>query len=470
MEFKLELFPKRYLYELLIDLINANDIIDFESLKSELTKYKTHTNHENYHINIEEIGDMCILSTSPIFCNLRNTNDLVDRVTHQVKTCIVDKKTLLPLVYVNKHINYIDRGSYYTDNLDDIVSKSNYLHEKNVIKIYNNFIGEHIVLFYTNNEWNILNNNKISKLKESTDMIPCLFNDLLSNKLNVDDLHKTMSYHFVMVHHRLNKCVLYPDWGNEYKELIHIKSEELYTLNNINNTISNKLIDNNVLYFSCKDEMLHYVDYLNDLDMSCKKLTTRGLLMEIINKTGESTLINFDTILYHNITSNFNLNANIHQTHLELYQRDKCNDILPYVTNNYTDIVRRINMSIKTISKETLNIYFLTRNKQNNELYEKLPKSYKDVLFNIHKIFMTKRGEDIENTENDELMEKRSVTVDNVYSYLKGMSNSNLVKIYNDRKSVINNIDNTGSSMVNDQIMYTSCINTIMQTQLMSNV
>lgn len=467
MEFKVELFPKRHLYNLFNDLIEKHNIVNFNSLKQELLRYKTESDHENYHINIEETDDICIFSTLPIFCNLRNTNDFVDKVSHQVKTCIVDKKTLLPLVYVDKHINYMDRGSYYSDSIGEIVSKSNYLNEKNKIKFYKNYIGEYIVLFYLCDKWMILNNNKIYNLKESSDMLPCLFCDLIMTKVNINLLDKNISYHFVMAHYRLNKCVLYPEWGNEYKELIFIKSEEKGTLEQSTDLVSDKLVKNSRLFFSCKDELLHYVDTLNDIDILNKKLTVRGILMIVLNETGESTCINFDTSLYNTIASNFVLNPNIHQTHLDLYQRDKCNDILPYITNNYTDIVRRINISIKTIAKEILNIYFLTRHKQHSELYEKLPKSYKDVLFNIHNIFMNKRDEDLEKAQKDDLMEKRSVTVDNVYSYLKGLSNASLVKIYNDRKNVIAYTNNSNIVLKTDQIMYANCINTIMQTQLM---
>ena len=120
-----------------------------------------------------------------------------------------------------------------------------------------------------------------------------------------------------------------------------------------------------------------------------------------------------------------------------------------------------MNRNIKLFCKEPQ-----TDNKQKTNF---LKFNYRKKFEKIDKIFMTKRGEDIVNADRNELMEKRSVTVDNVYSYLKGMSNSNLVKIYNDRKNVINDICSINNSTINDQIMYTSCSNTIMQTQLMLN-
>ena len=87
--------------------------------------------------------------------------------------------------------------------------------------------------------------------------------------------------------------------------------------------------------------------------------------MSFIYETNQQININFNTKLYNKIHSYFVSNKNIHQIHLKLYQLNKCNEILPYITNNYIDIVRRINLSIKTLSREMLNIYFLTRNKQN---------------------------------------------------------------------------------------------------------
>jgi hypothetical protein len=220
------------------------------------------------------------------------------------------------------------------------------------------------------------------------------------------------------------------------------------------------------------DELLMGLYRANESDMTYRKLTTRGYLMKIRNGGDEATSINFETDLYTSINKYFKNKKNIHQVYLELYQKDRLNDILPYITSHYTDIVRRINMSLKTLAKEILNIYFMTRNHKNDKLYDSLPKIYKDTLFNLHKVFIVKRDEDMHNADEMGLIEKRSLTVDNVYGYLKGLNALNLVKVYLDRNKLLVDIKNI--TELNDEshnelseIMDDNCINTFTQSTLM---
>ena len=76
---------------------------------------------------------------------------------------------------------------------------------------------------------------------------------------------------------------------------------------------------------------------------------------------------------------------------------------------------------------------------------------------------MKKKDMDIYN--HDELIEKKSVTINNVYNYLKNMNNDELVKLYSDRHYIINYVE----KIKDDTIMLNNCINTIMQTKLMES-
>ena len=332
----------------------------------------------------------------------------------------------------------------------------------NNVKIYNNYSGEYIVLFNNNDKWLILHNNDIIDIQSDNSIVVILFNNLLQDKnINLQYFDKNNTYHFLLIHYRLNKCIIYPQWGNEFKELVFIKSEQKYTLRDTKiDNIFNNLIKNDRIYLSCWDELVMYLENLNYSNMINKRLSNKGLFMSFIYETNQQININFNTKLYNKIHSYFVSNKNIHQIHLKLYQLNKCNEILPYITNNYIDIVRRINLSIKTLSREMLNIYFLTRNKQNEKLYEVLPKSYKNILFNMHKIFMKKKNDCCET----ELVEKKSVTINNVYNYLKNMSNNELIKLYKERQCILKI---TLDKDIDDTIMIENCISTIMQTKLM---
>jgi len=460
MKFKFEQFPKNYLYKLLGEIIKNNNILTFETLKKELLNYKHNdVDSINYNISIKEHDNLCLFYTPSVFYNFHSTNELIDNMIHQLDVCIVDKETLLPIVYKIKNINY-DTNSEQNNSHVEQLQQLDYL--SNNVKIYNNYSGEYIVLFNNNDKWLILHNNDIIDIQSDNSIVVILFNNLLQDKnINLQYFDKNNTYHFLLIHYRLNKCIIYPQWGNEFKELVFIKSEQKYTLRDTKiDNIFNNLIKNDRIYLSCWDELVMYLENLNYSNMINKRLSNKGLFMSFIYETNQQININFNTKLYNKIHSYFVSNKNIHQIHLKLYQLNKCNEILPYITNNYIDIVRRINLSIKTLSREMLNIYFLTRNKQNEKLYEVLPKSYKNILFNMHKIFMKKKNDCCET----ELVEKKSVTINNVYNYLKNMSNNELIKLYKERQCILKI---TLDKDIDDTIMIENCISTIMQTKLM---
>lgn len=478
MNFKLsiESFPENSLYKLLSNIINENKITSYDELKNELSLYRTDIDHKNYHLSLTDIdeesndsGTLSMFNTVHVSHNLRNSDKLIDNVTRYVKSCVVDRSTLLPLVYTNKHTEYLQDSNYHTFDTIHTVQERDYLKDKDTISFYKNYIGQYMVLFNHNDKWLVTDGSTVTSLESDADDVVCLFCETLKNKTNVDDLDKNYSYHFIFAHHRLNRPVVYPQWGPEFSELVHLKTVEKYTLKAVTDyTFKNNFIHNNRLYFSCLDELLMHVDGINKHDTLHKQLTTKGVLMVIGSGTADTDeiMIDFNTDLYRRISTHFENCDNLHHIHLKIYQQDKCNDVLPYVTDNYTNIIRRINISIKTLSKEILNIYFLTRNKNNTDLYDVLSKHYKDCLFNIHKIFMQKRTEDLRNVDGDGLMEKRSVTVDNVYKHLKSLSTTSLINLYVDRESLLESISKLEN--VDQTIVNPTCINTIIQTQLLN--
>lgn len=472
MEFKIELFPKKHLYVLLSKIIQDNGIKNYNELLDEFQKYKKNGEGENYYISASEVDGMLQLFTVPLSSSLRNSNKDIDCVVHQMKYALLDKDTLLPIFYIDKHLNYNNKGSYYNDYVKEYIEDIDFLHSKDVnINIYRNYIGEYVVLFFQEDNWYIYSRKHIIKYSDAIDMCDKIFIESFSDKMNLEELDNTCSHHFVLCHYRLNKPVIYPQWGSEFNEIIYLRSQKKYTLESVENEMPNKFTHNKEFYQSCIDELDMTVKNINVSDNIHRKLTSRGYIIKIslpdrseIND--RDIYIDYDTDLYTNISSYFNSDRNVHQVHLELYQKDKLNDILPYITQHYTDIVRRINISLKTLSREILNIYFLTRNQKHQDLYEVLPEVYKETLFNLHKIFIIKRDHDMSHIDKDGIMEKRSLNVDNVYNYLKNTNIDTLVGIYINRKNVIECVNRLN---INEQIMFNACINTLTQSQLMKN-
>ena len=102
------------------------------------------------------------------------------------------------------------------------------------------------------------------------------------------------------------------------------------------------------------------------------------------------------------------------QLHLTLYQNGKLYETLPYISVHHKDIRRRISETFRVMSKELLNIYHCTRNRQNSELYGLLPKEYKDALFSIHRIYIRHK----QNIKDYRF----SISISDVEQYLKDIS------------------------------------------------
>ena len=123
-------------------------------------------------------------------------------------------------------------------------------------------------------------------------------------------------------------------------------------------------------------------------------------------------------------------------------------------------------MSIKTLSKEILNIYHLTRKKQNSNLYDCLAQSYKKVLYDLHRIYVNQKYEGFIIKSEEMLTEKKSISVDIVYNYLKSMTCEDLLQIFIDRSQLIEKLNEINYEY--EEILYVDNIDIITQIELMS--
>jgi hypothetical protein len=205
---------------------------------------------------------------------------------------------------------------------------------------------------------------------------------------------------------------------------------------------------------------------MNNNDVINKTIDNSGYFVKIFSEDKKQyTCCALRTDLYKNILSLMPRHQNQYINFLELYQNDNLSGMLPYLHKYPADVVRRINVSIKTLSKEILNIYHLTRKKQNSDLYECLPIIYKKMLYDLHKIYLNQKyGYYIIKSE-DILKEKKSISVDIVYNYLKEMKNNELVRVFEERKKLIECLTKIG--YLYDHILCTTNIDLITQTELM---
>jgi len=296
---------------------------------------------------------------------------------------------------------------------EDIINKNN-----TIIETY----GGHLVtLFNYDNIWYSLIDNQI------TNNIPTEFNDIINN-LNIN-------YYYLFM---LNNNTLIKK-NNKYN-LIYVKQK--YDLNEINIEYLN-INKQKRLSFANLNELSFFLYNISQSNIKSSKLTIEGIIIFINN-----TFIKIQTECYKNVIKLKPKNKNIHIGYLELYQKDLLLNYLPFDTEYSVDILKRINISLKTIAEEILNLYYFI---QNNTCYDILPDIYTNILNDInHKYnYSTKNKYSIK------------INIHHIYYYIKNMNTTQLIDVYKNRHILEKNI-------LFDKIINKNCIYTKTQIYFLS--
>lgn len=486
-------FKKNYLFELL------NNITTFEYNQSDhygiaqiahklrdiiINKIYDDPNNLLYSLHFNVSETFIIVSTKNISANLRHNDPHIDRVLHQMKTCVFEKETYYPLFYLNKSINVPNNADIQYDDsyiktylYDKIDNFENIDFDNKKISVYKNHIGSYMVIFYHSDKWYFLFDNNIYEFKKGNHLI--LHNHLHKH---IDKLDKNLCYHLILVDSRLRQKIAYFR-HNSY--IVLIKTTEKYTMYEDYAMKYGFFVPNNRICMSCMEELHVYLEELNRRNIRNKKILDRGLVMKINIDDVDNMYLCYDTFIYRKIANLFPKHMNHHIVYLKLYQNNKLNDVLQYIDDSYIDIVKRINMSMSTISREILDIYHMTRNQNNSNLYYLLPHTYRHILYHLHSDYIKQKNTNIKiDTHFEDSMTsvdkmtnpynlfhdtqlKVSITVDNVYMKLKELDGKFLVQLYKDREILIDNIANyQGTDIIKNPIK--TCICASIQSKLLS--
>lgn len=473
----------------LADKYNNKNICDHEITKQQkLSNYLKYVIDKKIYNDFDSIlhnlifsdqDDFVVISTKKINNNLSHLDKKIDKILHEMKFMIIDKSCYYPICYVEKAITeteYInerpENNTYLKNNVYDVVKNfhtDNFDQNKIIVTRHHN--GNYIVLFHSSNKWFFTHsysspscsNITINELTKETH--PVLF-EHIGHKIN--QFNTDYTYHIVLSDTRIKRLIT-PT--NEKNYVVLIKLMPKLTNSNIEpiNTIMNQDDNKNILcqvnecmfldervYVSCYDELIFILDELDDTNIYKKRLMYIGYIVRI---NDINIILNVSS--YKKLLTTIPKYMSINEIHLNLYQNDKLNHLLHYVSDSYNDIVRRINLSISTISKEILDIYHLTRNMKNCELYGVLTNSYKQILYQLHSEYIINKTDDILN--HDDFDEKISITVDNVYNKLKKIDTNLLIELYRDRENITNDIMSINPNIIKP------CIYTIVQTKLLFN-
>jgi hypothetical protein len=274
---------------------------------------------------------------------------------------------------------------------------------------------------------------------------------------------------------------------------------------------------------SCIDELNVRLEELDNKNIKARKLLYRGFIVKISVDNFEDILISYNTATYNRLLSMIPSGMTFNEVHLKLYQNDQLNHFLQYVTDTYTDVVKRINVSMSTMSREILDIYHMTRKKKNSELYNLLPQSYRQTLYQLHSDYIAQKNnvtndfdsfdKELEQNENiskstfdisigdnihnentnvntdtntnvnidvdtntndsddsDNSDNKVSISVDNVYTKLKELDTHMLIELYKDRDVLIKKIEKESEiSKVEIKNPIKQCTSTKIQSKLLGS-
>jgi hypothetical protein len=363
-------------------------------------------NNKILNINTIKYDDLTMIYTNILSNNLHHSNKKIDNFIHNINFCVIDNDyNIKALMYKNLNISLLDMK---------VISDNNFF---NKLTFYKYYIGHYYILFEHNNkkyyatryEINLLDNNKTLIYLQT------------SNNISNNFIHINSKYHNILCYSDNNKL--------------------------LSNDIINLQEDTEIKFTSFDDFKLN-IENLNKNNILNKKITYGGYIIKFNNISYK-----INTLIYNELKSNIPSNININKCFLKLYQNNKLYLYINYISLYPNDILQRINLSIKNIAKELLNLYHITRNKNNSALYNRISNNYKKVLYELHTKFI-----EIRKTEfnlDDQLEIKKSITLNIVYNYLKELDIEYLIMIYIERFELIKILND-----LNLKNIMSECINT----------
>ncbi len=421
------------------------DNILFEYIKDLFNKYNDNiltyfkNNSKLLHLSLEKhlIHDLYLLKADNLSDNLMHTDKTINYIIHNLDYFVFDKSFEFKII-VKKKIKI--EKPYNSSIVNEI--KNNW----SDVKIFNYDIGFDTTIFNYNDVMYYIDRYN------SPYIVPVNDNKYIVNLINKSEVNYHNNISQVIISHPKISHILY------------------YKSNTICEQIFLEKCDN--IYYSCLDELIFDLENIYHINETKKKLTSGGF---ILTYKDNDYIIN--TYIYQKIKDIIPHYKNINKCYLELYKNDNLSFVVNYMSPYPSEIIKRVNASIKTISREFLNIYHVTRKKLNPDLYNILTNNYKTILFDLHKIFIYKRKTEnsvYNNNSDEDINEKRSLNHDIIYKYIKKINIDLLINIFIDRIALLTNIQNITIDMNNIRmntnefkILFTDCVHTTTMSYLL---
>lgn len=406
---------------LLRDMIQDNPSTTFTDLKNTLSGDK--------YLNFKEDNQLGMVYFDGINSKL---NQL-----HTTRSLIIDKTTT-PITPMATQFNTI---VYNDDAVKILQSLSDDQWNKQVV-VQPCHEGTTILVFFHNNKWYVttrrcLDGNESVWIKNKS------YRQMFEETINFDlnDLNKDYCYYFVLIHYLNKNLVSYKDYDKLYKEVVHTMTVEKYSFKEIKNYKINNLIKTPEEHkFNSLDDLLNKLNEISNNDEKHHIVSTEGFIVKYYTNEHNFTIMKLQTNLYQQLTRLKPNNSNIHQSYLELYQKDQLREFLPFVPYqcNKLEIIKRINNGMRNMATEILNLYHGTRKKKNPDVYSALSEQYRRVLYGLHGIYINHRKNKGGDENDDDKL--TSITIHDVYFYIKNLPAEQLRQLFFERWGLLKTI------------------------------
>jgi hypothetical protein len=268
--------------------------------------------------------------------------------------------------------------------------------------------------------------------------------DSFTEKLNINNC-----YYFILIHHQNKNIVDYnQEFGNEYKKLVLAfvrNKESQQEINLYNQEESNEIrnICNENIFIAEKLENMESFDSINQKDQFELPPTSEGIIIKTFDsKLQKNKLFKLQSKSYQ-FAKSIGSDKNIFMGLIHLYQKDKLKDYLndknnshlrkilnPINTQEAYDTIGAIDAVFKVCTSELFELFkkvwdIKTGKHLNTELYNFLPKEYKDILFGIKGLYLKKKGNSF-------------LSINDIYNLLKVMPVENFCALNRMRKLMYN--------------------------------
>jgi hypothetical protein len=313
------------------------------------------------------------------------------------------------------------------------------------LDMYKCYEGTVISLFCNKNKWYISTRRCLDS-KESiwTDTnYHDMFIDVL-NKENitfndfVEKLNPEYGYYFILIHHKNKHVIDYSQqFGKEYTKLclVFVRNKETQI------EINDYKLDNYENIF--KPEKMTMDEFANENQKLSIDVNVEGIIIKTI-KDNKNYLLKLQTNSYQ-FCKAIGENSNIFKGYLYLYQNEKLKNYIennkdhknlekivnPYNINESFDTVGVVDCVFKVLTSELFELYKLlwkitNGQHQNVDLYNIIPKEYKDILYYLRGIYFKLKAE------------KKLFGIKDIYQYLKTIDVEQFCALLRQRKLMFN--------------------------------